>query len=160
VKEHVTPVELEALQLPTSFRGYSREAVDAILRRVASDIEAMLGERQSLVQERNRLEAELERHRAQEAALRDALVAAEQSAKAVRENAEQEARLMLEQAAVDAKETRRSAAEAARAQQWEAERLRAQNEAFRLGFRALLREHLDRLEGDRPAHPLEAAHAS
>ncbi|MGE3126709.1 MAG: DivIVA domain-containing protein [Fimbriimonadaceae bacterium] len=146
MKEHVTPVELETVQLPISFRGYQKEAVDTLLRRVAADVTELLRENKAVAFERDRVLAELERHRSQEIALRDALVAAEQSAKAVRENAEREAELIREKAEVDARENRRSVAEAVRIQRWEAERLRAENLNAQAGLRAFLTEHLERLE--------------
>lgn len=146
MKEHVTPVELETVQLPSSFRGYQKEAVDTLLRRIAADTTELLRENKALAFERDRLVAELERHRSQESALRDALVAAEQSAKAVRENAEKEAELIRERAEIEARELRRSASESVRVQRWEAERLRAENVNLRAGMRAFLTEHLERLD--------------
>lgn len=159
MKDHTTPIELENARLPSAFRGYRKETVDAVLRRAAGDIEALLAERAALSAERDRLTAELERHRKQEEALRSALVAAEESAKAVRAAAAREAEALRSQAESDAKEIRRQAAETVRARVWEAERLRSQAEAFRLGFRAMLREHLDRLEAEEAPAPA-GAHAS
>jgi len=146
VKEHLTPVELETVQLPVSFRGYQKEAVDTLVRRVAADVTELLRENKAISFERDRLVAELERYRSQEVALRDALVAAEQSAKAVRENAEKEAALIREKAEVEARENRRAVAEAVRIQRWEAERLRTENRNIHAGLRAFLTEHLDRLD--------------
>jgi len=115
--------------------GYRRAQVRGFLERVAAEREELLKELQSardqLAEQQRRIEA-LE---SAEADLRQAVVAAERIGNQMRENARQEARLIVEQAEVD-----RRAIEA------DVARLRTMRDDFRDQFRGMLQAYGHSLE--------------
>jgi len=120
--------------------GYRRAQVRGFLERVAAEREELLKELQSardqLAEQQRRIEA-LE---SAEADLRQAVVAAERIGNQMRENARQEARLIVEQAEVD-----RRAIEA------DVARLRTMRDDFRDQFRGMLQAYghsLERVDTD------------
>jgi len=150
--EKVTPLDLERAQLPRGLRGYRPEAVDRLLLTASQQLEAQIIEIRRLNALLKSTEAELERFRAQESTLNSALVLAQKTGDETRASARKEAELILDEAHLQAKEIRRSAQESVRAMTWEAERLQAARDGFSSRFRALLQEHLSRLDSEAPTH--------
>jgi cell division initiation protein len=143
--ERVTPQDLERSQLPKSLRGYQPEAVDKLLASVSAQMEAQLVEIRRLQQALRDRERELDRFRSQETLMKEALMLANRAAEETRALAQREAETILQAARQEASEIKRSAKESVVALELELERLSEQRRAFEFGFRALLREHLDRL---------------
>jgi len=155
--EKVTPIDLERAQLPRSFRGYSREAVDHILASASKQLEGQLVEIRRLQQVQRDTERDLETFRLQESTLRDAIVLAQKSADEARAVARKEAELIVEEAHLEAKEIRRSANEAVRALKWEIERLENEKADFLARFHTLLEEYRARLDASStPTHAVLA----
>ncbi|MCW5939711.1 MAG: DivIVA domain-containing protein [Fimbriimonadaceae bacterium] len=143
--ERVTPQDLERSQLPKSLRGYQPEAVDRLLASVSTQMESQLVEIRRLQQSLRDCERELDRFRSQETLMKEALMLANRAAEETRTLAQREAETIVQAARQEAAEIKRSAKESVLALQLESERLSEQKRAFEFGFRALLREHLDRL---------------
>ena len=144
--ERITPLDLQRAELPTAWRGFDKNSVLALLSRAAESIESLTKENRRLADSVRQTEAELERFRLQESTLREALVLAQKAADEARTNAQRQAELTLAEAEQQARETRRQAHESVRALTWESERLREQRSHFESAFRALLQEHLARLD--------------
>jgi cell division initiation protein len=144
----LTPVEIRHVRLGRRPLGYDREATDRLLAEIASSFEDVWRERADLRDEREGLEAELDRQREIEEALRNTLLSAERMADELRARAHKEADLIVEEARAKAREIT-GAAEAEREQvRAEIRRLRALEADVRAEYRAFLTLALDRLEGD------------
>ncbi len=126
----LSPLDIQHIEFERSVSGYRPAQVRAFLERVAAEREELLKELQNLrdrsAEQRRRIEA-LE---AAEADLRHAVVAAERIANQMRENARQEAKLIVQEAEGER-----------RAQHAELARLRELRDRFREQFRGMLRAY-------------------
>jgi len=130
-----TPVELRHVRVPRSLFGYKRSAVEELLKEVAENFETAWRERHELADQVEGLEAELEQLRQRDNALTQTLVAAEQAATHVKDQAKREAELIVAEAHNEARSVTRNA---------ESERRRLQAETRRIG--SLLRSALGMLD--------------
>jgi cell division initiation protein len=94
----VTPLDLRQMQFASAMRGYDKQEVRALLADAADDYEQALREIDRMKQELARAEAALAEHRDREANLRNTLLTAQRLADQIRENAEQEARMLVREA--------------------------------------------------------------
>ena len=94
----VTPLDLRQQRFKTVMRGYDRGEVQAFLLEVADDYENALRDNDRLRQEVAKLEAVLGEHRGQERNLRNTLLTAQKLADEIKEQAQQEASLVLREA--------------------------------------------------------------
>jgi cell division initiation protein len=137
-----TPVEIRHVSLKrVPFGGYGRAPTDRLLLEIADSFEEVWRERADLADRVEQLEEDLVRYRELETLLRQTLVSAERTAAELRDGAQRQAALVVEEAHAAAREIVR----AARA---ERERLAAES----AGIRARLAGALDVLdEGDASA---------
>jgi cell division initiation protein len=98
----MTPLEIQSHRFGTRLRGYDREEVEAFLRMVTDDYEALLTENESQRQRIHHLEASLERLSAQERLLQETLLNAQSLSDRMRESAEKECNALLGEAEVRA----------------------------------------------------------
>ncbi|MBL8065780.1 MAG: DivIVA domain-containing protein [Chthonomonadaceae bacterium] len=150
--EKLTPIELERAQLPRGLKGYRVEAVDKILSSASQQIESQLLEIRRLNSILKAAECELEIFRAQEGTLKSALVLTQKNCDEARANAHSEAASIIEEAKLEAKELKRQANDSLLAVRFEIERLESDKRAFAARYRALLNEHLERIECEAPRH--------
>lgn len=94
----ITPNDLRQVRFAQTRKGYDTEAVDRALDTVADSIEAMLQERQQLVERLRVLETEVDRYKAMETQLGQTIAVAEQSAEQVKAEAQAEAQRILAEA--------------------------------------------------------------
>jgi cell division initiation protein len=113
------PAQAESVSFPLkrSFRGYSRETVDAIVteltRRLASAEQRVVeaeGQNAALVADRNRMAAEIDRFREIERSLTQTLALAEESARVTEQRASEEAEQLVARARLEAEALVRDAA--------------------------------------------------
>jgi cell division initiation protein len=133
----ITPVELHHIELRRGLLGYRRQAVDRLLEEIAESFEEVWRERAEYADRIEQLQSDLARHRDLETLLRTTLVTAEKSAHELRDQAQREAHLVVEEAHAEARSVTRAAA---------AERERLHAEARRV--RALLEAALDTVNVD------------
>jgi cell division initiation protein len=106
----LTPVEIRHMTPPrTTFRGYRIAATDKLLEDIAASFEDVWRERADLADKVEQLEADLSRFRELETLLRTTLVSAEQASAQMRDQARQEAELILGNAHAEAREIHRRA---------------------------------------------------
>jgi cell division initiation protein len=106
----LTPVEIRHITPPrTNFRGYRIAATDRLLEDIASSFEDVWRERADLADKVEQLESDLTRFRELETLLRTTLVSAEQASAQMRDQARQEAELILGNAHAEAREIQRRA---------------------------------------------------
>ena len=94
----VSPLDLRQLRFRTTFRGFDRAEVVALIAEVADDYENALREVDRLRQEVSKMEALLNQHREHERNLRDTLVTAQRVSDDIRANADIQARQILREA--------------------------------------------------------------
>jgi cell division initiation protein len=94
----VTPLDLRQTQFAAALRGYDKNEVRSFLADAADDYEQALREIDRLRQELTRAEQDLEGHRDRELNLRNTLLTAQRLADQIRENAENEAKMILREA--------------------------------------------------------------
>jgi cell division septum initiation protein DivIVA len=136
-----TPVELRHVHLPRGLLGYRRDAVEQLLDDVADSFENVWRERGELEDKVETLELQTAELRRREELLANALVAAEQAAKEVRDHAKRESELIVAEAHQEARSITRAA---------QNESARLSSEARRV--EALLRAALGMVgEGGHPA---------
>jgi cell division septum initiation protein DivIVA len=130
-----TPVELRHVRVPRRLFGYKRSAVQQLLAEVADSFETVWRERHELADRIEAYERDLGELRQREQVLTQTLVAAEQAAAEVREQAKREAELIVAEAHSEARSITRAA---------QGERGRLQAESHRIG--AMLRAALGIVE--------------
>ncbi len=94
----VTPLDLRQQRFQTVMRGYDRGEVQAFLLEVADDYENALRENDKLRQEIVKLDAVLGEHRGQERNLRNTLLTAQKLADDIKEQAQNEAGIIVREA--------------------------------------------------------------
>jgi len=135
-----TPVELRHVRVARSLLGYKRTAVQELLTEIADSFETVWRERHQLADHVETIEAELEQLRTRERALTQTLVAAENAATELKDQAKREAELILSEAHNEARSVTRNA-------QSERQRLHAETRRIE----ALLRAALGMIEESEPA---------
>lgn len=104
----LTPVEIRHMSPPrAAFRGYRVAETNKLLEDIASSFEDVWRERADLADKVEQLEADLIRFRELETLLRTTLVSAEQASAQMRDQARQEAELILSKAHAEAREIQR-----------------------------------------------------
>ena len=94
----VTPLDLRQNRFQTVMRGYDRGEVQAFLLEAADDYENALRENDKLRQEVAKLDAVLGEHRGQERNLRNTLLTAQKLADEIKEQAQNEAAIIVREA--------------------------------------------------------------
>jgi len=94
----VSPLDLRQQRFRTAFKGYDRTEVVAFLTEAADDYEHALREIDRMRSDLARMEALLTEHREREANLRNTLLTAKRLADEVKENAQNEAKLIVREA--------------------------------------------------------------
>ena len=104
-----TPVELRHIRVARSLLGYDRSAVQTVLSDIADSFETVWRERHELADQLETMQAELDELREREHALTQTLVAAEQAATHVRDQAKREAEVIITEAHSEARSVTRNA---------------------------------------------------
>ena len=94
----VTPIDLRQQRFQTVMRGYDRGEVQAFMLEVADDYENALRENDKLRQDVAKLDAVLGEHRGQERNLRNTLLTAQKLADEIKEQAQNEAGIIVREA--------------------------------------------------------------
>jgi cell division initiation protein len=95
---NVSPLDLRQQRFRTSFRGFDKVEVTALLAAVADDYESALKEVDRLRQDLSKMEAVLNEHREHEKNLRNTLMTAQKLSEDMRANADEEARRIIREA--------------------------------------------------------------
>ncbi len=106
----VTPVEIRHVTLKRAlFGGYRRTPTEQLLLEIADSFEEVWRERVDLADRVEQLEEDIVRHRELEGLLRQTLISAERTAAELRNGAQKQAALVLEEAQAAAREIVRAA---------------------------------------------------
>ena len=94
----VSPLDLRQVRFRTTFRGFDKSEVLALIAEVTDDYENALREVDRLRQEVSKMEALLNQHREHERDLRDTLITAQRVSEDIRSNADAQARNVVREA--------------------------------------------------------------
>jgi cell division initiation protein len=94
----VTPLELRQVEFGTALRGFDKNEVKAFLNDAAEGLENVLREADRLRESLSRADQDLTEHRDREVNLRNTLLTAQRLADQIKENAENEAKMILREA--------------------------------------------------------------
>ncbi len=146
----LTPLEIQEKTFSSSLFGYDKGEVESFLEEVAETLKDLQRENNQLKDEVARLEKELERLRAEERLIREAIIKAQELAERLKNQAEEEARLIVEKAQEERKRLLNQAQEEKDKVQQEIELLKQERERLLLELRTALRtweEFLDQAFG-------------
>jgi cell division initiation protein len=106
----ITPVEIRHVRLKRApLGGYRRAAAERLLLEIADSFEEVWRERADLIDQVEQLEADLVRYRELETLLRQTLVSAERTSAELRDTAQKQAAVVVDEAHAAAREILRAA---------------------------------------------------
>ena len=149
----ITPLDITQKTFRRAFRGCDSQEVEAFLALVASEVEALAKEAQTLREDARRMQEEISDLRSRERTLQETMITAQKACEDIRDAARKEAEITLSEAELQAEKIVQSAhLRYLRIVDdiGEAKRQRAQFEA---GVRAIAEGHLKLLDAFRDAPP-------
>ena len=157
--DSITPIDLESASFPTTRKGYKPEAVDAMMKAAAAQLEATNRELSELKQSVDAERKELELFRKKESTLADALVLAQRTADETRASAHKEADLIIQKAKQEAVELKTTAKGELSDIERKIEQRMQDKKNFEARFRSLLHDYESSLS-DAPVLKLEGEKAA
>lgn len=138
----LTPVDISHKDFSKCFRGYSAEEVNEFLEKIAKEYEKLYQENYILQENKNELEKKLNHYFEIEESLRNALILAQDTAEITKNNAKQEAELIIQEARLKAEKIEAESNLQVDAILKKMEDLKQEERFFRIKFKALLESHL------------------
>lgn len=158
----VTPLDIRKQTFKKGMRGYETGEVQAFLEMVAKEFEDLARENAALLERMAGLDAQIEDYRKMEKALRETMLAAQQTTEGIKENARAEADLLLREAQHKADGIVAEARHRAQGLQRDVAVLEQQRNAFIAQFKSLVESQLNLLDemhsgrAATPSHPPKA----
>jgi cell division initiation protein len=137
-----TPLDVKNQQFTRRWKGYDRSQVQQFLEMIASDLEEIATENNSLRDEVKGLKAELEQHVQREQTLKDTMVTAQKLADEIRETAEKKAQLLIGEAELRAEKVIDAAHRRGSKISEDVAELRRQRSGLASALRSTLQTHL------------------
>jgi cell division initiation protein len=156
----LSPLDIEHMEFSTGVGGYGKRQVREFLERVSQQLEETLRENQSLRDEIKKRDERIEELQVGEVELKRAVIAAERIANEIKENAKQEASLIVREADGQRTGMLREAETRLRSARAELARLEKEQQLFREQFRGLLKAFERGLDQPEPRRPKPEAPAS
>jgi cell division initiation protein len=153
----LTPLDIQNHRFARCLRGYDPEEVDAFLRIVAEDFEALIREGDGLRKAVRELEARLEGLSSQEKALRETLVTAQTLSEDLKQTAMKEAEVRMSEAEVKAEKILDAAHRRVSKLAEDIREMKLVRKRLAAAVRSAVETHLALLEGlaeDPPEDPL------
>jgi cell division initiation protein len=142
----VTPLDIRKQTFKKGMRGYETGEVQAFLEMVAKEFEELARENAALLERMAGLDAQIEDYRKMEKALRETMLAAQQTTEGIKENARAEADLLLRETQHKADGIVAEARHRAQGLQRDVAVLEQQRNAFIAQFKSLVESQLNLLE--------------
>lgn len=142
----LTPVEINKKEFRRAMRGYQEQEVHAFLDQVAQDIETLLRKQNELEETISQKDSIIKKYQDLEETLHNTLVVAQKTAEEVKQNAEQEAELIVREAQIQAEEILYKAKARKAALELEQEELYQSIVSFKLQIQAFLKAQLEMVE--------------
>ncbi|MDR2156891.1 MAG: DivIVA domain-containing protein [Clostridiales Family XIII bacterium] len=142
----ITPVDIQDKTFTRGVRGYKEDEVDKFLDLVTLDMDRLLQENKALKEAVRGLNAEIERYRGSEGTIFKTLESAKALMGDISSSAEKRAEIVLKNAELDAERLKREARESVERITEEAVEMAARWDQFKLRYKNLLQNELDRFE--------------
>jgi len=142
----VTPLDIRKQTFKKGMRGYETGEVQAFLEMVAKEFEELARENAALLERMAGLDAQIEDYRKMEKALRETMLAAQQTTEGIKENARAEADLLLRETQHKADGIVAEARHRAQGLQRDVAVLEQQRNVFIAQFKSLVESQLNLLE--------------
>lgn len=94
----LTPLDIKKQEFDVKFRGYNADEVDSFLDIVGADYEKLYKDKIELTQKIEVLNAEIEKYRTMETALKESIILAQSAAEEVKQNASEKASNIIAEA--------------------------------------------------------------
>jgi len=144
----ITPMDIEQQEFSRSFRGYNEEEVDDFLDKIVKDYEELINENLKLNEEIERMQEKLKEFSQIEETLRSALLNAQKSAEEMKERVEDEAKVIIEKAEMEAKALKQQVFQREDQVKSEVDNLRRYKFIFKEKFKAMLNLYLKMIESE------------
>jgi cell division initiation protein len=142
----ITPTDIQDKTFTRTVRGYKEDEVNQFLDLVTLDMNKLIQENKSLKETIRGLGAEIDRYRGSEGTIFKTLESAKALMSDISSSAEKRAEIVLKNAELDAERMRREARESVERITEEATEMAARWEQFKLRYKNLLQNELDRFE--------------
>jgi cell division initiation protein len=144
----ITPMDIEQQEFTKSFRGYNEEEVDDFLDKIVKDYEELINENVRLNEEIERMQEKLKEFSQIEETLRSALLNAQKSAVEMKERVEDEAKIIIEKAEMEAKSLKQQVFQKEDLVKNEIDNLRRYKFTFKEKFKSMLNLYLKMIENE------------
>lgn len=142
----LTPLDLQQQIFSSSFRGYSREDVDAFLNKVRLEYESLYAENRRIKEENVRLTAKIQDYQEAEKTLKQTLVSAQKTSGELKNHAEKESQLIIREAELNAEKIIEEARSEARDLINKIKQLKKQKKQISSELRAMLKAYLEAID--------------
>ena len=144
----ITPMDIEQQEFSRSFRGYSEEEVDDFLDKIVKDYEELINENVRLNEEIEKMQEKLKEFSQIEETLRNSLLNAQKSAEEIKGRVENEAKVIIEKAEMEAKALKREVLQSEDVMKNEIDNLRRYKFIFKEKFKSMLNLYLRMIENE------------
>ncbi len=144
----ITPMDIEQQEFSRSFRGYNEEEVDDFLDKIVKDYEELINENVRLNEEIEKMQEKLKEFSEIEETLRSALLNAQKSAEEMKGRVEEEAKVIIEKAEMDAKTLKQQVLQREDLLKNEIDNLRRYKFTFKEKFKSMLNLYLKMIENE------------
>ncbi|MDR0596669.1 MAG: DivIVA domain-containing protein [Clostridiales Family XIII bacterium] len=142
----ITPAEIQKKEFTKGVRGYKEDEVDGFLDLITLDIDKLINENNTLKDTVRNLNSEIERYRSSEGTIFDTLESAKALMADISSSAEKRAEIMLKNAELDSDRIQREARESVERINEEAREMARRWEQFKMRYKSLLQNELERFE--------------
>ena len=142
----VTPLDIRKQEFKTVFKGYDKHEVDIFLEMVAKEMEELIRENNTLIEQVRELDSKIEDYRRMEKTLQDTLMSAQKTTDELRRNAEKEAELIIKNAKMQADEIIQQAKQEVQSLMNQISSLKTQKDGFIAQMRGILQSQLRMLD--------------
>lgn len=144
----ITPMDIEQQEFTRSFRGYNEEEVDDFLDKIVKDYEELINENLRLNEEIEKMQEKLKEFSEIEETLRSALLNAQKSAEDMKDRVENEAKIIIEKAEMEAKALKQQFFQKEDQAKNEIDNLRRYKYNFKEKFKSMLNLYLKMIENE------------
>ena len=144
----ITPMDIEQQEFTRSFRGYNEEEVDDFLDKIVKDYEELINENLRLNEEIEKMQEKLKEFSEIEETLRSALLNAQKSAEEMTGRVESEAKIIIENAEMEAKSLKQQVFQREDLVKNEIDNLRRYKFIFKEKFKSMLNLYLKMVESE------------
>ncbi|MCK4308649.1 MAG: DivIVA domain-containing protein [Candidatus Atribacteria bacterium] len=144
----ITPMDIEQQEFSRSFRGYNEEEVDDFLDKIVKDYEGLINENIKLNEEIEKMKERLKEFSEIEENLRSALLNAQKAAEEMKGRVENEAKIIIEKAEMEAEKVKQRVFQREDEMKNEIDNLRRYKFIFKEKFKSMLNLYLKMIENE------------